>query len=527
MLNKLKILYHDKADYVHEKILELLDTSVAKHQFSEKDIVLIVYADHVQTYGKTPLSVLKTFLDTYAKSINTVHILPFYPFSSDRGFSVMDYYKVNPEYGSWDDIHTIKKTLMFDLVLNHASVKGQWFLKFIEGDEKFRDFFVAFDEKVDVSSVFRPRTHPLLTEFETKLGKKYVWTTFSADQADLNYKNPEVLLEMIRILQFYIKNGAKIIRMDANGYMYKELGTSCLNLKEDHVFIKLFRNIIDMAAPDVKLITETNVPHHDNIAYFGDGDEAHMVYNFTLGPLLLHSFLKGSAKKLTEWASTLSNPKGTAFYNFTASHDGIGLTPLKGLVDDYDIKELIKHTIDSGGKVSYRDVPGKEPVAYELNIVYLDALGSPEALIASQAIQLALRGVPAIYFNTLIGAKNWSKGAESANRMINEEKFDFNKLSTEIDGSRIYSSLTKLIEIRSNEQMFAPDVDQEILDLHDSVFALRRNQLIALTNITNKTVAIDLSEYMDKAIDIITGSVHNTKLELKPYDILWLKHTTT
>lgn len=519
-----------------------------KLSYSEKDTILICYADHIQEEGKKTLTTLHKFLNEYVKgTINKVHFLPFFPFSSDDGFSVIDYYKIKEEFGDWSDVNAVGKdfSLMLDLVINHISAKSEWFSKFLQGDKAYLEYFIAFDKEVDTSQVFRPRTHPLLTPFETKMGKKYVWTTFSADQVDLNFSNPTVFLEMIKVLLFYVEQGAEVIRLDAIGFLWKQLGTTCIHLPQTHEAVKLMRNILEEVAPYVWIITETNVPHKDNISYFGNGtDEAHLVYNFTLPPLLLYTLLSKDSSKLSEWASTLNLPSDkTTFFNFTASHDGIGLTPLKGIADE-GITIIADDVLKMGGKVNYRASSGSKPQPYELNIVYLSALGGNiDAFLASQAIALSLQGVPAIYFNSLIGAENWIEGVEKLgyNRAINRQKFDFSKLTTELNDtnskkSKVYNGYRKLINIRTHEPLFSPHVGQKIISLSPQVFSLVRSngtgKLMAIINITDTTLEIDSKKVMDVLQkEFVKDLVSNEGLNLKeansfsilPYQVFWLK----
>ncbi|MBP7832179.1 MAG: sugar phosphorylase [Candidatus Levybacteria bacterium] len=517
--------------------------SSKKLSFSEKDTILITYADHVHDGDKKTLPTMHEFLNKFIKGyINTVHFLPFYPYSSDDGFSVIDYYKIKEEFGTWEDVSRIAKDfdLMFDLVINHTSQHSEWFKEFLKGNPEYENFFIAFDNKVDTSLVFRPRTHPLLTLFETKKGSKYVWTTFSDDQIDLNFENPEVLLEMINVLLFYIENGAKIIRLDAIGYLWKTLGTSSIHLSQTHEVVKLFRDVINEVAPNVWIITETNVPHKDNISYFGNGDdEAHLVYNFTLPPLLLHTMLSSNSSELTKWAQTLAAPGDkTTFFNFTASHDGIGVTPLHGIVPIEDINNLADSVLKAGGKVNFRDTPeGKKP--YELNCVYFSVLnGNIDAFLATQTIQMAMQGVPAIYLNSIIGAQNWTKGVETLkyNRAINREKFDYTALSNSLADSSsvnysIYSQYTKLLKIRTAEPLFNPLVNQKIHSAGDSVFVIERhsaqNKLFSVTNVTSEPISLDLSSVLGntKYTDILENSSleNTTDVKLQPYQTMWLK----
>lgn len=554
---KIEFLYPEKTDEVYRKLRALLDDFKKKGLtksrqrnllFSEKDVILICYADHVRKPGVKALKTMSRFLRRYAKPyINKIHFLPFYPYSSDDGFSVIDYYKVKKEFGGWEDIKNINRDfgLMFDLVINHVSAKNQWFKKFLQGEKKYQDFFIAFDKRIDASRVFRPRAHPLLTPFKTRNGKRFVWTTFSEDQPDLNFKNPQVLLEMIKVLLFYVKNGAEVIRLDAIAYLWKELGTSCIHLPQTHVIVKLLRDVLEEVAPYVWIITETNVPHKDNISYFGNGkDEAHLVYNFTLPPLLLYSLLKGEGTFLTEWASTLKAlSQKTAFLNFTASHDGIGLTPLRGIIPEGEMDKLVDWVLRNRGRVNYRDVPGQKPQPYELNVVYLSALGSTEAFLASQAIQLSLQGVPAIYFNALVGAENWYEGVEKLgyNRAINRQKFDYKVLSGQLEDKnstkhKVYRGYINLLKTRISEPLFSPHAEQKILKLNPQTFAaLRFNEkgrLLALTNISSQNVEIKTSMVIKvlgkrSAEDLLSRKKIGLKemdvLFLKPYQVLWLK----
>lgn len=552
-----KLLCPDQGEETFQKLVIIINqfkrkirlSSVDPDLYSEKDIVLICYADHVREDGVKTLRTIHSFLKKYVKGyVKKIHFLPFYPYSSDDGFSVIDYYKVKDEFGDWDDIEMISKDfgLMFDLVVNHVSQKSMWFQQFLKGNKEYENYFIAFDKAVDISGVFRPRTHPLLSPFKTKSGKKYVWTTFSGDQIDLNFQNPEVLVEIIKILLFYIEHGAEVIRLDAIAYLWKQLGTSCIHLPQVHEVVKLMRSVIKQVAPHVWIITETNVPHKDNISYFGNGnDEAHLVYNFALPPLLLLSFLNQDATALTRWADTLKLPSGkTTFFNFTASHDGIGVTPLRDIVDDRQIKKLVEYIQTQQGRVNYRAIAGTRPQPYELNIVYLNALGGNiDAFLASQAIALTMQGVPAIYFNSLIGETNWAEGIESLgyNRAINRRKFSYQKLQKELEDvdstkHKVYSEYTRLLKIRINEPLFSPHADQKILSLSSQAFSLLRfmnnKKLLVIINIANKLVEIkseSIVKELGKMIikDLISGKQIDLSRQkyftLMPYQILWAK----
>lgn len=488
---RLRRIYGDRADDVFHRLTELVAHSSAGRAsvgdphdlWSERDAVLITYGDQVRADGETPLTTLRRFLVDHGLTdvLSTVHILPCFPYSSDDGFSVIDYTRIDPNLGTWDDVAALGQQvdLMFDLVLNHCSQEHEWFQRFLSGDEKYRNYFITVDPGTDLSMVIRPRSLPLLTPFETADGTRYVWTTFSGDQVDLNYANPDVLLDMLGVLLLYIERGARIIRLDAIAYLWKQIGTPCIHLPETHEVVKLMRDVVDAVAPGVILLTETNVPHRENVSYFGDGDEAQMVYQFSLAPLLLDAFLHQDATPLNDWLSQLEPPRpGTTYFNFTASHDGIGVRPLEGLVSPERLVRLVNAVDERGGQISMRGNPDGTESPYELNITYFSALGGPEVtheehirrFLSSQAIMLALQGMPGIYFHSLVATPNFTAGVEETGRArtINRRKFDRNELEARLADSegfeqQVLEGYRHLLSVRRQQAAFHPDAAQTVL----------------------------------------------------------------
>ena len=554
MLERLKVLYRAEAPAVLKRLLVLLHAYEEKlpkraFDFSEKDAVLITYGDSFQQNNREPLAVLNDFVTEYlGDAISIVHVLPFFPYSSDDGFSVIDYREVNPDLGSWDDVHELGtgRTVMFDAVINHVSAKSREFQGFLKREEKYRNFFIVVGPEFDISRVFRPRALPLLTRFDTNRGNLDLWTTFSTDQIDLNYRDPDVLLYIIDVLLYYVLHGASIIRLDAIAFMWKESGTECLHLPQTHAAIKLFRNVFDMVAPHVKIITETNVPHSDNISYFGEGnDEAHMVYNFALPPLTVHALLTGDGSYLTQWASTLQlgNPKNY-FYNFTASHDGIGLMPARGILPAVEIERLATATEKHGGKLGLKDNPDGTQSVYELNVSLFDLLSDPKAdepmerqvhrFVASQAVAMILAGVPALYYHSMVGSRNYYEGVErtGVRRAINREKLGLERLKGELSerGSRrelVYSALTRLLRERRKHRAFHPEGPQTVLSLHRQIFAVERQspdggeKILSIINLSDTPVS--LQPKFRGRVDIITGTTLEKQIDLEPYGIRWLR----
>lgn len=551
ILSHLKLIYGKELAYKYqerfqEKIKELAEYKTAgTREFDESDSIMITYGDSISTIeGKSKIDTLNNFSKKYLDSaINTIHILPCFPYTADDGFSIVDYKKINPDLGTWKDVESLTDNynLMLDLVANHVSRSSKWFQEYLKGNEKYKNYFITCDPLLDYSSVIRPRTQPLLSKVNTTSGSKCVWTTFSTDQIDLNYKNPEVLLEIIDVLIEYVKHGASIIRLDAIAFIWKELNTSCLHLPQTHEIIKLMRTMIESSEVNVKIITETNVPHSENISYFGNGnDEASMVYNFPLPPLTLYTFLKGDASIIKNWANELTIPsENVTFFNFLASHDGVGLNPAKGLIRDDEISFLAKKVEEQGGYISYKNNSDGTKSPYEMNINYLDALKisgnidkemEAQRFIASQSIILELKGVPGIYIHSLLGSRNYKKGVEEKGtpRTINREKLNVKNLEKEINDptnirSKILSKYKELLLIRKSNKCFSPNSKQEILmDLDPKIFGLKRTlegeQVICLTNISNSEVLANLNF---DGFKNITKEKFDGKL--KPYQVVWLK----
>jgi glucosylglycerate phosphorylase len=547
-----------------ERLLMAYPSRIAKKlprggALGERDAILITYGDQVQEPGKPGLQTLAEFCQARLGGVvSGVHILPFYPYSSDDGFSVVDYKAVDPALGSWQDVARLGEDfrLMFDAVINHISAQSAWFQAFLRGDLHYQDYFITVAGEPDLSQVVRPRALPLLTRFDTPMGQKAVWTTFSADQIDLNYAHPEVLLEVIDVLLFYAAQGAELIRLDAIAYLWKEIGTTCIHLRQTHLVIQLIRAVLDRVAPQVLLITETNVPHEDNISYFGDGrNEAQLVYNFALPPLALHTLRTGNAQALAQWASSLALPsKEVTFFNFLASHDGIGLNPARGILSEAEIKALVNGAQAHGGLVSYKHNPDGTSSPYELNINYFDALSNPnggeplerqaDRFIVSQAIMLALTGVPGIYFQSLFGSRGWPEGVQQSgqNRTINRQKLSRAVLETEINTpghlrNLVFQQYARLLKARAARAAFNPFGEQQVLDCGEAVFGLLRygsgsgGRVLCLHNVSDRSQTIPETTWIradDRAkrwVDIVNHKpVTRSKgrVILRPYQVLWL-----
>ncbi|EAC6871650.1 sugar phosphorylase [Listeria monocytogenes] len=519
-----------------------------KDQWDEKDIVLITYGDQFKEESQKTLTTFKKMYDNYLKStFEVVHFLPFYPYSSDDGFSVIDYKAVNPELGDWEDIKEMEQSarLMFDFVCNHMSAKSDWFKRYLAGDEEFRNFFVEMDPKTDLSSVTRPRATPVLTPFQFDSGKVgHIWTTFSEDQIDLNFACPEVLYKMIDVLMFYLEEGAEYVRLDAVGFMWKVPGTSSIHLEETHEIVKLFRDLVDIAAPGTIIITETNVPHVDNISYFGNGEkEAHMVYQFPLPPLVLHAIHHGNAEALRNWAKNLELPEGKrTFFNFLASHDGIGLNPVRGIIPEAEILALVNDLEEEGALVSYKQNPDGSKSPYEINVTYMDALSKQadtddlrmSRFLVAHAVLMSIPGVPAVYVQSILGSRNDYSGVEITghNRSINRKKYALAEITAELEqaGSlrkATYDALTKLISTRKAESLFHPEIPMEVLESTAELFVVKRSSDVESTILIHNLSEKEVSYSLDSGVytNLYSGSTvtGSDSIKLRGYEFCWLK----
>lgn len=540
------------------------------HKWNEQNILLITYGDSILfhndspsfNYQEKPLVTLAKFLEKYlSETITGVHILPFFPFTSDDGFAVQNYLKVNPELGDWNDVESLGKSfdLMFDLVINHLSSEHEWFKQFKNNEKPGKDYFIECHPNEDVSQVTRPRTSPLLTKISTKQGDKYVWTTFSEDQIDVNFANPDVLIEFINILLFYVKKGAKYIRLDAIGYLWKTLGTSCIHLPETYIVVQLLREILQMANPSVTLITETNVPNKENLSYFGDHNEAHMIYNFSLPPLLLNALFRGESQHFETWLKNMPPaPQGCAYFNFIASHDGIGLRPTEGLLDEEEFNILLEKMQEFGGKISYKNNADGNPSPYELNIALFDAMKGTfhgedewqnERFLCAHTIKMSLEGIPGFYIHSFLATPNdYAKfQKDHQNRSLNRHQWDYQKLDSLLKNSnsaqwKILNGLSRLIKIRRQQSAFHPNATQYTLPSNNGAILIfwrhsinREQSIFCVNNLSRESQEMDLSQLnlsdIQQWYDLINPDQNHAKITdikatipLQPYQCLWISN---
>ncbi|MGI8645612.1 MAG: sugar phosphorylase [Nocardioides sp.] len=546
----LALLYPDQQAEVSRDLVSLAERYAALladrrvEAPTHRTACLITYGDAIRRPSEAPLHTLAGFLDQHVgDAVSDVHLLPIFPWTSDDGFAVVDHREVNPALGSWADIAelAVNHALMFDFVANHTSSSSPWFTEWLAGDPRYAGFYVERDPDFDDTHVVRPRTTALYHPFVRADGSKaWAWTTFGEDQVDVDVREPLTLLELTDVLLGYLARGASAVRLDAIGFLWKESGTTCLHLPQTHAVIKLWRALVDHAAPGARLLTEANVPHPENIYYFGDGhDEAHLVYQFALPPLVLHSFVAESTARLSDWAAGVGPVSDTAtWFNFLASHDGIGLRATEGILDDGERDALVERTREHGGRVSWASRPDGSRTVYELNLSYLDALCTldqapdPEILaakaLAAHSILFAFLGVPAVYYHSLVGSPPDLEGMVSSriNRRINRAVLDADRLAVELRENprrrAVFDGLHHLLDVRRRHEAFSPFGTQRIDVLDDRVFAVCRgegtaDELWCVTNVTGEVVPLDL-----RGTDVLTNR-RVCPLVLAPWGYAWVR----
>lgn len=533
--------------------------------WDQKDIVLITYGDSIYEPSgelssppiRAPLKTLRNFLNKYcASSINHVHILPFYPYSSDDGFAVIDYSTVNQGLGDWDDVLSISEdfNLMTDLVINHCSSRSAWFQQFIDNEPPGNKYFFTASPTDDLSQVVRPRTSPLLKEVKRGDESEYVWCTFSHDQVDFDFSNPDVLIAFADIIRLYLDKGAKIFRFDAIAFLWKKIGTSCINLPQTHEAVRLLRTLIEHCNSEALIITETNIPNRENLTYFGNANEAHGIYNFSLPPLLVNTLLTGDCTYLKNWLMTMPPAQnGTFYFNFIASHDGIGLRPAEGLLSEHEITQLCECIEKFGGKISLRTVPDGGQKPYEMNIALIDALKGTihgedewqlERFICAHAIMFGLEGIPGLYIHSLLGTTNdYEKVTNTGhNRSINRHRWDYDELVSSLDSAntlhhQVLTKMTQLLHLRRAQPAFHPNATQFTLQLGPNIFGFwrqsmdRAQSIFCISNVTHEPLSITLSDInligTDEWIDLISQEpivLDDYEYTLAPYQTLWISN---
>ena len=555
----------EEINFISNQLLQILDDFSEKsayeeisdkERWNESHSVLITYADSIYKNGEATLITLRDLLSKHLGSLSkVVHILPFLKSTSDGGFAVSSYDSLEEKFGDWDDLKSISNNhvLMADLVLNHVSSSHPWVQQFIKSQEPGISNVFSPEQNLDWSNVVRPRSSSLFSQINTEDGPKQVWTTFGPDQIDLNWHNPKMTLEFLNLIITYLSNGIKWFRLDAVGFIWKESGTTCLHLPKAHSIVKILRVLLNNLYENGVLITETNVPQKENLSYLIPEDEAHMAYNFPLPPLLLEAIITSRADILNSWIFNWPElPDNTTLFNFTASHDGVGLRALEGLMNEKRIKDLLINCEKRGGLVSHRRLSNGDDKPYELNISWWSAMEDSsrdsnryqfERFILTQLLVMALKGVPAFYLPALLASENDIKNFSMTGqrRDLNREKFKSDNLlsvlnNPESNANKNLKYLRNAMDVRSELKQFNPCSEMKCLSKDRSdIVVIKRGKgpksIFAIHNMTENKINYqlndnDLPQILDNVSnmqDYLASTKYNWKnISLKPFQVIWL-----
>lgn len=505
-----------------DRVREALgDDSPERPRLTEQDAVLIAYPDHLRRAGEPPLATLGRWCREHLTGlVSSVHVLPYHPSTSYEGYAITDYTAVDPAFGTRDDLAALGRDfhLMVDLVLNHCSASHPWVDQFVAQREPGRRYVLTADPGARwLQEVRRARDLPLLHPVETAAGRRHVWTTYSPDLIDLDWREPDVCLEFLEILLDAVVLGARLVRLDAFAYTWKEPGTGCVARPATHDLLRLLQEVLRRAgAGAVALLPSiTNTTQDDNFSYLGPGEperQADLVYHLPLSGLLLLSSYREDARTLAAWLRGLPEaPQGRAYLNAAATHDGIGLTWLDGLIPAQSIRALVDEAVARGARVSSRrPTASGESQPWEINATWFSACakGPPAEqvarLLATQSVVLGLRGVPALYLPLFLAARNDALRVERTgdNRAINRGRFevaDWERMAAEqgsVEAATL-EGMTRLLRARRSTPAFHPEGGQQIVDVGEpSVLAFERTPpgggrgVLCLTNFSSRPVRL-------------------------------------
>jgi amylosucrase len=507
--------------------------------------------------------------------LNMVHLMPMLKCpagASDGGYAVSDFRDVDPRVGTLDQLREVAGAmrargmlLTLDVVVNHTSDEHEWAQKARAGDKKYRDYYYVFPNR-HVPDMFEetmpeifPETSPGNFTWDEDMGQ-WVMTVFNRYQWDLNYRNPDVFIEMVDILLYWANVGADILRLDAVAFLWKKIGTNCQNEREAHLILQLMKDCCQVTAPGVLFIAEAIVAPIEIIKYFGEdaviAKECEIAYNATFMALLWDAVATKNAKLLSEGIRSLPNKLDRATWlNYVRCHDDIGLG-----FDDNDIRAVgydpfshrrflvdyftgaFEASAARGRPFGVNEKTGDARIAGSLaSLVGLEsALESGDGQAIDWAVDtilllhgmiLSFGGIPLLYYGDEIGTLNdytflddLTKAGD--NRWMHRPRIDWNKAEQRLNHGtveqRIYDGLKKMIAVRKSIPAFADFNNRELLSVenpHLFVFLRTHPQcpgdcVLVVGNFDLKPQHLDLSVLGNRGMfrygqvtDLFTGEV--------------------
>jgi maltose alpha-D-glucosyltransferase/alpha-amylase len=515
-------LYPNQNNKLHE-LIDFLNSKKHSITYSPDDKLWykkgLVYSCYVDLFAGN-FQNMKNKLD-YLQDLG-VTILWLLPIlespMKDQGFDISDYYKVRDELGGNESFfefvelaHQKGIKILFDVAINHTSIEHPWFQDAKKSkNSKYRDYYIwsptdqkysqarlLFKGMVNSNWTYNPET------------QDYYFHRFYEIQPDLNYKNPDVLIEMIKIFAFWKEHGVDGFRMDAAPFLWKEEGTNCENLIQTHWILKIFRASLDYLKEGTALIAEANQPPKDVVAYFGDSDECHVAYHFPVMPKIFLSIAEGEPNYIIDTLSekvTPPIPKDCQWFVFLRCHDELTLE----FVEPKEREKMLKYYL-LDPRWNFREGEGIAGRLYnQMNKDY-------KKVLLAYSVLFSLHGTPINYFGDEIAMENneefYKKMTELTgykdSRYFNRGPFDEEKMHKALtdpasDSYKVFHGIKEMLTIkRENEELFTTQPTYQNID---GIFKVTRQK-------ENKTLTIYNNLTQDtKTIDNIT---------LKPYQYKW------
>lgn len=578
-----------------ERPMRLRDSDMAREQhydwfLSQKWVGMAVYCDRFADNLEDMRDKLPYLQDL---GVNLLHIMPILacpPSASDGGYAVSDYYKVDARYGTNEDVEALAQTmeqrdmlLVLDVVVNHTSDQHAWAQSARMGDAKYQDYYYVFNDRSmpDAFEQTMPEIFPVNAPgnftWDEAMGK-WVMTVFNHYQWDLNYRNPEVLIDMIDIMLFWANKGVDVLRLDAVAFLWKKMGSTCQNEREAHLLLQMMKDCCQVTAPGVLFIAEAIVAPSEIAKYFGEdainAKECEIAYNATLMALLWDAVATKNARVLNQGVKSLPVKLDRATWlNYVRCHDDIGLG-----FDDQDIQRagyephshrqfLLSYFTGRFTGSTARGLPfgvnlktGDARVSGSLaSLVGLEAAieaddahaidMSIQTIITLHAVILSFGGIPLLYYGDAIGMLNdliYRSDPNKAddNRWMHRYYFDWEKAALRKQAGtveyRIFSALKKLISLRKETVAFADIQNRELLSVSNpnllvylkADYKMPKNQVLVVANFNTEPQTLQLDEVSASipfrrqiAKDLVAGTqldLEGGSITVPPLDFFWL-----
>lgn len=569
-------------DYYLKRSTELKKRDIKKEKnpdwFKEKEMLgMMLYIDN---FAGNLKGVEKKLAYLKECNVNCLHLMPFLDTpkgKSDGGYAVADFRKVRPDLGTMKDLarltekcHENGMNVCMDFVMNHTSEEHEWAKHARAGEGEYMSRYFFYDNgdiparyEETVPQVF-PTTAPGNFTWLPEIGH-YVLTTFYPYQWDLNYRNPRVFNEMMYNFLFLANQGMDIIRIDAVPYIWKELGTSCRNLKEVHTIVRMMRMIAEIVCPSVILLGEVVMEPEKVVPYFGtvEKPECHMLYNVTTMATTWNSIATRDIRLLKKQMDIVSRlPKQCTFLNYLRCHDDIGwgldfATMKQWGMEEPSHKRYLNDyfTGKIAGSISrgelYNDDPvtqdarfcgttasmcGIEAAGFEGNAEKMQTAIQEDLML--HAYMLTQSGIPMLYSGDELGQVNdysYKDDAEKASdsRYLHRGAFlwelaDKRKDLSTVQG-QLFQMLNRLEQIRRQENVFSQEAEVYTYDVHnDSILGILREykgeRFIALFNFSESEQTAWMQE---EGIfrNLVNGEIVEVKDPvLKGYEFVWMKY---